>query len=165
MLWLSIPLVTYVVGLARSPDFPLKNPIQANYGGGGSDAFISKLNATGTALVYSTYIGGSSEDAATAVTVDSEGNAYVTGTTASTNFPVTPGVLQTSSIGGFVLKLDPAGSSLVYSLVFASIPTAIAVDSTGCAYIAGGAVSYQSMTTPGAYQSYIPGGSALLTKF
>jgi len=87
----------YVTGVTRS-GFPQKNRLQ-NYGGG-TDAFVTKFNPPGLALVYSTDLGGSRYDGSFGITVDSAGNAYVTGETASTNFPVTPGAFQTTSRGG-----------------------------------------------------------------
>jgi len=77
----------YVTGQTGSTDFPTLNPVQGTYGGGGHDAFVTKLNPTGTALVYSTYLGGSTDDEGRAIAVDSAGNAYVTGGTDSINFP------------------------------------------------------------------------------
>ena len=83
------------------------------------DAFVTKLNATGTALVYSTYLGGNGDDYGHGIAVDGSGNAYVTGDTASTNFPTTAGAFQTSYGGGngdaFVTKLNATGTALVYS--------------------------------------------------
>lgn len=119
----------YVVGSTRSSNFPTTTgALQTSYRGGGGnvsgfggDGFITKLNATGTSLVYSTYLGGSNEDRATAVTLDTLGEAYVAGTTLSTNFPVTAGAPQQNLAGGtfngdaFVAKLDLQGISLVFS--------------------------------------------------
>jgi hypothetical protein len=83
------------------------------------DVFVTKLNATGTALVYSTYIGGSYGMMGYAIAVDGSGNAYVTGYTSSTDYPVTPGAFQTTNGGGlgdvFVTKLNATGTALVYS--------------------------------------------------
>ena len=76
----------YVTGNAGSFDFPMKGAIQGTWGGSG-DAFLAKLNATGSALVYSTYLGGNAIDYATAVALDPAGNAYIVGVTFSTNFP------------------------------------------------------------------------------
>ena len=84
----------YVTGSTSATDFPTKNAFQATAGGGHGDAFVTKLNATGSALVYSTYLGGSGQDYATGIAVDGSGDAYVTGNTDSTNFPTTPGSLQ-----------------------------------------------------------------------
>ena len=78
----------YVTGYTDSTDFPTANPLQANVTGIGSvDAFVAKLNAAGSALVYSTYLGGSGDDDGNGIAVDSSGNAYVTGNTYSTDFP------------------------------------------------------------------------------
>ena len=76
----------YVTGLANSTDFPTKNPLQkAN--AGGTDVIVAELNPVGSALIYSTYLGGSSGDYGTGIAVDSGGNAYITGVTTSTDFP------------------------------------------------------------------------------
>src|SRR3989441_5897739 len=82
-----------------------------------NDAFLTKLNATGSALAYSTFLGGSNDDGAKGVVVDSAGNAYVAGETTSTNFP-TANALQAGLRRGrdaFVTKFNPQGSALVYS--------------------------------------------------
>src|SRR5437867_10097 len=82
------------------------------------DAFVTKLNPTGSVLLYSTYLGGSDFDTGVGIAVDASGNAYVTGRTFSTNFPTTAGSFQTTLGGGgdvFVTKLNPTGSALVYS--------------------------------------------------
>src|SRR5207247_1172525 len=85
--------------------------------GGAYDAFVAKLNATGTALVYATYLGGSNNDYGSAIAVDASGNVYVTGSTWSINFPTTPGAV---TFGGgisdaFVSKLNATGTALLYS--------------------------------------------------
>jgi hypothetical protein len=107
----------YVTGRTASTNFPTMNPLQPTYGGGTYDTFVAELNPTGSALVYSTYLGGSGDDGAYSIAVDSSGNAYVTGRTASTNFP-TMNPLQ-PIFGGiydaFVAELNPTGSALVYS--------------------------------------------------
>ena len=78
----------YVTGTTASTNFPTANPLQATLGGSGVDnAFVAKLNPAGSALVYSTYLGGSVDDFGNGIAVDTSGNAYVTGGTASTNFP------------------------------------------------------------------------------
>jgi hypothetical protein len=108
----------YVAGWTDSTDFPTLNPLQAA-SGGGVDAFVAKLNSSG-ALMYSTYVGGSGDDRAFGIAVDATGNAYVTGWTASPNFPVV-GPIQAQSGGGkdaFVLKLNPTGNGLVFSTYF-----------------------------------------------
>lgn len=148
----------YITGATTSFDFPTVNPFQPNLKigevvGVPSDAFVTKLNPSGTALVYSTYLGGGSDDAANGIAVDGAGNAYVTGYSQSNHFPTTSGAFQTApSSGGdaFVTKLNPTGNRLVYSTrlggqppnsLSLGLPTSagvgIAVDPEGSAYIAG----------------------------
>jgi hypothetical protein len=113
--------------------------------GGDADAFIAKLNPAGTAFIYATYLGGSGSDFGTAIAVDIGGNAYVAGSTASTDFPThAPFLASYPSSGGgssFVAKINSGGSALVYSTYFGGsvyeIANAIAVDGSGDAYIAG----------------------------
>jgi hypothetical protein len=136
--------------------------------GGGQDAFVTKLNASGSALVYSTFLGGSSEDLARSVAVDASGNVYVAGSTSSTNYPTTAGAFQTgipAGGGGFVTKLNPSGSALVYSTFLGGGvgAYAVAVDASGNVYVAGGANSTYP-TTAGAFQTAEAGGEdAFLT--
>jgi hypothetical protein len=111
--------------------------------GGGGDAFVAQLNPTGSALVYSTYLGGSAYDTGGGIAVDSSGNAYVTGDTVSTNFP-TMNPFQPANGGGddaFVTKLNPSGSSLVYSTYLGGSRLdeghGIAADNSGNAYVIG----------------------------
>jgi hypothetical protein len=134
----------YVTGATVSTTFPTKNPLQATNGGGGSDAFVSKFNATGSALVYSTYLGGTDVDGGSGIAVDSAGNAYVTGATRSTDFPTTPGAFQTAYGGvqdAFVSKLNASGSALLYSTYLGGSgedeSNGIAVDNSGDAYVIG----------------------------
>jgi YVTN family beta-propeller protein len=140
----------FVVGVTSSTGFPgvNSNSLQPTNGGGTSDAFVAELNAAGTALVYSTFLGGNSTDFASGIALDSTGNAYVAGYTLSTNFPVTPGAFQAVSGGGydgFVAKLNPGGTTLVYSTYLGGSGTdegaGIAVDSSGNAYVTGGTTS------------------------
>src|SRR5258706_1590941 len=154
----------YVTGLVSSTDFPTTSgAYQTNFGGGtglgggqGFDAFVTKFDPTGCALVYSTYLGGSDDDQGLGIAVDTNGNAYVTGTTMSANFPTTGGAFQPTYGGAFVTKLDPTGSALVYSTYLGrSISdegTAIAVDGAGNAYVTGTAGS-NFTTTPGAVEA------------
>ncbi len=138
---------------------------QTTFGGGFSDAFVSKLNSTGSALVYSTYLGGSDGDQASAIAVDLSGNAYVTGGTLSKDFPTTAGALQTTFGGGindaFVSKLDTSGSALLYSTYLGGSQsdgaTGIAVDSSGSAYVTGTTCSTNFPTTTDAVQTASPG--------
>jgi len=139
----------YVTGGTTSTSFPTASPVQAA-NGGNQDAFITKLNPSGNALIYSTYLGGSgggagSVEAGTGIAIDATGAAYVVGSTNSANFPVTTGVLQSTYLGGgsdaFVAKLNPAGSALVYSTYLGGssmdIGGGIAVDFVGNAYVTG----------------------------
>ncbi len=143
---------------------PLKNAFQATAGGGG-DAFVTKLNASGSALVYSTYLGGSGQDSATGIAVDGSGNVYVLGNTVSTNFPTTAGSLQPvlGAEQAFVSKLNPTGSALVYSTYLGgtaeTYASGIAVDKSGDAYVTGWTPSSAFPTTPGAFQSGSSGGA------
>ena len=104
----------YMTGKTSSSDFPLASALQGAFGGGSDDAFVAKLNAAGSALVYSTYLGGSGLDVGNGIAVDSAGNAYVIGITASGDFPLAS-ALQGAFGGGtedaFVTKLDGAGSA------------------------------------------------------
>ncbi|MBI3593710.1 MAG: SBBP repeat-containing protein [Nitrospirae bacterium] len=108
----------YVTGETRSLNFPTVNPFQAQYGGGILDAFVTKINAAGTALDYSTYLGGSDYDDAHSIAIDASGNAFVSGETKSVNFPITSRHIQ-DQIGGnfdaFLTELDAAGSAEIYS--------------------------------------------------
>jgi hypothetical protein len=106
----------FVTGFTSSVDFPLANPYQSS-NAGDSDVLVSKLNPSGTALDYSTYVGGAGHEEGWGIAVDSLDNAYVAGFTSSTNFPVVY-PYQRSNHGGddaFVFKLSPSGSNLVYS--------------------------------------------------
>ena len=91
----------YVTGYTGSTDFPTTaGAAQTTYAGGDIDAFVTKLDATGSGLVYSTYLGGSDADSGFGIAVDGAGSAYVTGSTRSTNFPTTAGAAQTTYAGG-----------------------------------------------------------------
>ncbi len=114
----------YVTGWTNSTNFPTMNPFQATFGGGILDAFVTKLNSEGTALVYSTYLGGSDHDQGNGIAVDSDGNAYVAGATASTNFPIANPIqavcASCPTTDAFVTKLNSSGSALVYSTYLAA---------------------------------------------
>src|SRR5262249_57675001 len=104
---------------------------------------VAKMNGSGSALSYSTYLGGNNVDEGNGVAVDAAGNAYITGYTASTNFPLQSPIRgsNANSVDAFVTKLNPAGSALVYSTYLGGsaldYATAIAVDSSGSAYVTG----------------------------
>jgi hypothetical protein len=136
----------YITGYTTSSDFPTAVPVQSS-NGGGRDAFVTKLNTTGTTLVYSTYLGGSLNDSGNGIAIDSSGLAYITGSTSSANFPVV-GPFQPTLAGGqdgFVTKLNTAGTAITYSTYLGGSlverGSAIAVDSTGAAYGAGNTFS------------------------
>ena len=165
----------YVAGDAGSGFPTTTGAYQTTYGGSGGDAFVSKMNAAGTALVYSSYLGGGAIDTARGIAVDGSGNAFVTGETASTNFPTTSGAYQTShaSDGGkddtFVTKLNASGAALVYSTYLGGNNfddgKGIAVDNSGNAYVAGGTQSSNFPTTADAYNTNLGGTSdAFITK-
>ncbi len=139
----------YITGRTSSTDFPTFSAIQASYGGGDSDAFVSKLAADGASFVYSSYLGGSgAENSAgrTGISVDASGNAYVVGDTQSTNFP-TKNPLQPAKSGsastsdGFAAKINPSGSDFVYSTYLGGSnddsALAVAADQNGNAYVTG----------------------------
>ena len=150
----------YATGGTSSTNFPTTTGAFRTTFGGRSDAFVTKLNGDGSALVYSTYLGGFSSDRGNAIAVDATGNAYVTGLTFSTNFPTTPGAVR-ETFGGildaFMVKLNPAGTALVYSTFLGGSSLdegfGIAVDTAGSAYVTGGTESPDFPTTPGAVQT------------
>ena len=132
----------YVIGTTSSAHFPTVHALQAHLAGT-YNAFVSKLNPAGSALLYSTYLGGGSFDFAAGIAVDNGGNASVTGTTQSANFP-TLNPVQSSLSGtedGFVSQLNPSGSALTYSTYLGGGSTdwavGVAVDSGGNALVAG----------------------------
>lgn len=154
----------YITGQAAS-GFPTTPGAFQTVAGGSSDAFATKLNTTGTALIYSTFLGGSGFDVAAEIAIDSSGNAYVTGQ-AQTGYPVTPGAFQTANAGvqdGFVTKVNTTGTALVYSTFLGGSNTdtgnGIAVNSAGNAYVIGVTNSLNFPTTPGAFQTVNAGGT------
>jgi Bacterial Ig-like domain (group 3)/Beta-propeller repeat len=159
----------YVTGVTVSTDFPVTpGAFQTNFGGGDGDAFVSKLNPTGSALVYSTYLGGSQYDGGEDIVVDGSGNAYVTGSTISTNFPTMNPFQPThgndnGNYDVFVSEFNSSGSALVYSTYLggsgADDGRGIAVDSLGNTYVTGGTSSANFPVTPGAFQTSLPGQS------
>ena len=171
----------YVAGQTTSTDFPTTNAYQSSYGGGGYDAFVTKLNAYGgSGLVtpaYSTYLGGSGDDWAYAIAVDAAGAAYVAGGTSSSNFP-TANAYQASSGGGgdaFVTKLNAYGGAGPVTLAYSTYlggrrdtdeAHAIAVDAAGAAYVVGDTNS-TDFPTANPYQASYRGGiwqDAFVTK-
>src|SRR6266513_519626 len=161
----------YVTGETGSTDFP--GAISSN--GGGSDAFVAKINAAGTALVYSTYLGGSGDDFGQGIAVDAAGNAYVTGYTGSTNFPgASSSTIQSSNGGGidaFVAKINAAGTALVYSTYLGGSSVdegfGIAVDAAGNAYVTGetGSTDFHGASSSMIQSSNGGGFDAFVAKF
>ena len=172
----------YITGSTYSPNFPVISAFQPKLGGG-QDAFAAKIGPGGSALLYSTYLGGSSgrvgaPETGTGIAVDSAGHAYIAGTTSSSNFP-TSSPLQSSLNGSqdaFVLKLSVAGNALVYSTYLGGssvdFAMAVAIDNTGRAYVAGYTASSDFPTVnalqannAGAYDAFIvrlaPAGNVL----
>jgi len=150
-------------------------PLQPAYGGA-DDTLVTRISPAGSAFVYSTYLGGSGEDVGYAIGIDRGGNAYITGQTASADFPVTPGAFQTIFNGGccdypdvFVSKFNPSGSALVYSTYLggkvSNYGFGIAVDSAGSSYVTGYTLGYFPVT-PNAFQTK-PSGfeTPFITKF
>jgi hypothetical protein len=164
----------YVTGDTFSPDFPTTAGAFDPTFNGVADAFVTKLNPAGSALVYSTFLGGSLFDAGLGIAVDGSGNAFVTGQTFSPDFPTTPGSFDpTFNFGGddgFVTKLNAAGSALIYSTFLGGSSrdngVEIDVDSTGSAYTGGNTGSVDFPTTPGAFDPTYNGGQydAFVTK-
>jgi len=141
----------YITGWTLSPNFPVLGPLQSFYGGGivSGDVFVTKINPAGTAIVYSTYLGGNADEEGLAIAVDASGNAYVTGYTQSFNFPVFK-AFQAVFGGGvkdaFVAKIAPAGNALVFSTYIGGLGSekskGIAVDAVGNVFLTGWTSSF-----------------------
>lgn len=161
----------YVTGITSSADFPVTpgafdtsyegGPVSAPY-----DAFVTELNPVGTGLVYSTFLGGSGTEHGYSVAVDYYGNAYLTGSTNSTDFPVTPGAYDITYNGAddtFLAKLNSAGNALVFSTFLGGTGSdgggAVALDDTGNAYVTGRTESVDLPTTAGAIEPTYMGNS------
>jgi uncharacterized repeat protein (TIGR01451 family) len=148
----------YITGFTRSTDFPgvTGGSLQSSNAGGLGDAFVAKLNPSGSALVYATYLGGSGNDVGYKIAFDVSANAYISGHTASTDFPgVTVGSLQPSNAGnldGFVAKIDSTAAAILYATYLGGsgqdVAASIAVDPSGNAVIAGdtGSSSFPGVT-------------------
>jgi Ca2+-binding RTX toxin-like protein len=144
---------------------------QTENAGGSFDAFVAKLDPTGSSLVYATFLGGNAADVAYDIGLDPSGNAYLTGETRSSaaTFPETPGAFQTANAGpgfdAFVAKLNPAGTALVYATYLGGAGevdrgTGIDADAAGNAYLTGRTTSTAATfpETPGAFQPENAGG-------
>jgi Beta-propeller repeat len=168
----------YVVGSTGSTTFPTANAVQAVLAGS-SDVFVVKLNPSGNAFVYSTYLGGSKDDVGNSIAVDPSSNAYITGSTMSTDFPranplqpnkgdCNPGVFTAACNDAFVAKLNSAGSALAYSTYLGGnngdVGNSIAVDAAGNAYVTGQTFS-RDFPTKNALQSSKRGDSSVSDAF
>jgi hypothetical protein len=165
----------YVVGETSSPTFPGVGggSLQPAFGGG-SDVFVTKIDPMGTAIVYSTFLGGTARDGGAAIAVDATGSAYVTGLTSSAIFPgVSGSSIQPARNGvrdAFVTKIDPTGTAIVYSTFlggsFEDRGAGIAVDGAGNAHVTG--VTHTNTGPPpgGASDAFAtkinPGGTAIV---
>lgn len=156
-------------GASGTPGFPITSGALQQSG----PMVIGKLDPTGSQLIYATYFGGSNrtQDRLNAIAVDSSANTYITGTTTSTDFPVTAGALQTTlsngASTGFVAKLNPTGNGLVYSTYLGggsfATPTQVRVDANGETYVLGSANS-SFPVTPGAFKTTYSAGDSFLAK-
>ncbi len=133
----------YITGQTLSPEYPTTSGTYDTTHNESTDVFVSKLNAAGSGLIYSTFIGGNNSDGGTSIAIDAAGNAYLTGVT-GTDYPTTAGAFDTTSNGGndvFLTKLNAAGSGLIYSTYIGGsgndVSTGITIDSTGNAYLTG----------------------------
>jgi len=159
----------YVTGLTTSTNFSLKNEYQGSYGGGNLDGFVTKLSSAGNSLIYSTYLGGSGNDSAWGIAVDSSGSAYVTGDTYSTDFPTWHAYQYTHGGGGrdaFLTKFSTSGTTLVYSTYLGGTESDaaahVALNSSGCAFITG-YTSSSDFPTKRAYQTTYNGDLDVMT--
>lgn len=161
----------YVTGNTNSIDFPTTGGLQPVFGGS-SDAYVTKLNPTGSTLVYSTYLGGTGGDVGLGIVVDAAGSVYLTGNTSSSNFPATASAFDTTPNGSndaFVAQLNSGGSALVYATYLGGTDfegaIGIAVDLTGNAYVTGATQSLDFPTTLGAFDQIHAGEQdAFVTK-
>lgn len=165
----------YIAGFTSSKDFPLQGAIQPAHGGGTSDAFAAKLDATGSKLLYSTYLGGNGRESVAGLAIDAAGSAYITGATMSSNFPLKnayQSTLGASSQGdgdAFLAKIDPAGATMVYSTYLGGtsddLAVGVAVDSTGAAVVVGITNVKGFPLTSNAFPSTADTETAFITRF
>ena len=150
----------YLAGTTSSADFPTTAGAYDRTFNGASDLFVAKLNADGSDLIYSTFIGGPASDFAHGSTVFGSGEVFATGR-AGLDFPTTSGAYDQTYNGGtadaFVARMNPSGSDLVYSTFIGGESddhlAAAAVDASGAAYVVGGTASSSYPTTPGAFDT------------
>jgi hypothetical protein len=154
-----------MIGDTISADFPTTPGAYDTTNPGGYDAYVVKLDASGSSLIYSTFLGGISFDIGAVITLDTVGAAVVGGWACSTNFPTTPGAFDTTHNGGqdaFVAKLDASGSTLLFSTFLGGSGLEgsyqIDLDAAGMIVVSGGSFSPNFPTTPGAYDTIHNGG-------
>jgi Bacterial Ig domain/WD40-like Beta Propeller Repeat/Beta-propeller repeat len=154
----------YVTGITTDGTFPSTPGAFDRSLNSITDSFVTKFSANGSALVYSTFLGGSATDEGRGITVDAAGAAFVTGRTQSANFPTTPGAFATTRTGSsdaFVTRLNETGSAALYSTYLGGgadeSGRAIAVDASGSVYVTGNTTSSNFPITPGAFQLTIGG--------
>jgi len=160
---------SWVIGYTLSPDFPTFNPYQTY--ADGYDVFVTRIDDDGSSLIFSTFLGGYSEDLGTGIAIDPVGYAHITGYTYSDDFP-TVNAYQSYATGppeAFVAKLSPAGNSLDFSTYlsgrYEDYGEAVAVDMYGRAYVCG-STSSDDFPTAHAYQAYYQGATdAFVAKF
>jgi len=155
----------YVTGVTYSSDFPTTSGAFDTAYNGTGDAFVAKLSADGTSLIYSTFLGGGHDEKGNGIVVDSEGQAYVTGYTWSASFPTTPGAFSNISKGdseAFIAKLNKYGDMLIYSTFLGASGSDYGIDvalQDGCAYVAGMTKSASFPTTAGQLNATGLGGN------
>ncbi len=164
----------YVTGYTQSSDFPITSgALNTTYNGGNEDGFVCKLSSDGSTLEYCTYIGGSSDDKSTSITIDDSGNVFITGQTDSADFPITMGAYNDTLTGSmdntFVCKVNSDGTDLLYSTFIGeaddTIGSHLEIDGEGYAYVSGKTYNTNFPTTIGAFdQSYNGGGDGYLCK-
>ena len=170
-----VPTVTITPPALPPPPFPISSgAFQSAFGGGSTNAFIAKIDATGTTALYSSYLGGNTEDVGYGIAVDSNAIAYITGLTYSTNFPTTTGAIQTTYGGAgdaFIAKVNASlsgAASLVYSTYMGGSGldqgNGIAVDGSGNAYVAGLTNSTSFGFTPVAFKRPMQDKATLLSR-
>ncbi len=156
----------YVAGTTSSPEFPVASgAFDSTFAAPGSEAFVLKLGASGAALDYSTFLGGSVSESGLAIAVDGQGEAVVAGQTSSADFPVTAGAFSTSNQGGqdvYVTKLNATGTGATFSTYLGASgseqPGGIALDASGNVVVSGATNSTLFPTTPGAFDTTFNGG-------
>lgn len=156
----------YVTGTATSSDFPTVNALQSALHGS-PDAFVTKINASGSAFVYSTYLGGTGWDGSAGIGADASGSAYVTGGTSSPDFPIVHALSNSGIRGAFLTKINDEGSAFIYSTLLSRFDSnagaGIAVDGSGSAYVTG-YMNNRADATPLAFQAHVKGVDAFVSK-